>query len=650
MLNYKLPNCLTKSKHRIGLLPKRVRLFLLNNSYNKSLFAKHLCSTPKSYTSSSSFRLHSSKFITHSSTFIVHSFSFIVFLLCLISGSLSAQTYTASPDLGNIQGNLKSKFQKPFLINGGVSLNSIFTENWSDGATNPQPFSWIATGNINLTLFGMAMPFSFNYSNRKVQYSNPSFKFNRFALHPKYKAWTFHAGDLSTTLSPYTLSGYQYTGAGVEYNKGKWQAQALYGRFLKAVKEDSLITPSYKRLGWGTKVIYNDNGHKIGLSVFHAKDNTGSIPPPVLAKNAATTPMEGTAFTVEGSYPVMKNLLVNFEYSTSILTKDLQLYGDTTTNHASFFKRLVGSASSSTAIYHAIKAGFSYSLAQSSAIGINYERVDPGYQTLGAYYFTNDFENITVNLVQNLLKGKVTASLNAGLQKDDLNNAKQSQMQRLLLSGNVAIRPSQKLNIGLSYSNQQAYTFLRTGFEQINQVTPYQNLDTLNYTQLSQNAGLSCNYTLRQDKKQVQLISFNCNYMESANKKGDIIRLGDVTRFFNGNAGHTLTLQDIGFTVATGANFSYNYAAAISGVTWGPTLNLSKLFFKKILRTNCGVAYNTSSNLGKSISIFNLRGGASAVIAKKHNLNLSTIWQNKNGSGVPTTTYLTVTAGYAYSF
>ena len=642
-MNYKLSIYHTKRNHDTCCTRGSATSGFLNQLDNESSFARCLHFTLTTYTYSLSFIVHSSKFIK------VHSLSFIFFFLSLISAPLFAQTYTTSPDLGNIKGNLQSKFQKPFLINGGISLNSVYTENWGPDVTNPQPFSWITTGNINLTLFGMAMPFSFNYSNRKVQYSNPSFKFNRFALHPKYKAWTFHVGDLSTTFSPYTLSGYQYTGVGVEYNKGKWQAQALYGRFMKAQKEDSLITPSYKRLGWGTKVIYNDNGRKIGVSVFHAKDNTGSIPSPVMDKNAAITPMEGTAFALEGSYPVIKNFLVNFEYSTSILTKDLRLSGDTIiTNHASFFKQLVGSPNSSTAIYHALKAGFSYSLAQ-SAIGISYERVDPGYQTLGAYYFTNDFENVTANFSQSLLKGKITANLNAGIQKDDLNNAKQSQMQRLLLSGNVAIRPSQKLNIGLSYSNQQSYTFLRTGFEQINQITPYQNLDTLNYTQLSQNAGLNCNYTLQQDKKQVQMISFNCNYMESANKKGDIIRLGEVTRFFNGNAGHTLTLQDVGFTVATGANFSYNYAAAISGVTWGPTLNLSKLFLKKILRTNFGLAYNTSSSLSKSISIFNLRGGASAVIAKKHNLNMSIVWQNKTGTGISNTTYLTVTAGYAYS-
>jgi len=55
--------------------------------------------------------------------------------------------------------------------------------------------------------------------------------------------------------------------------------------------------------------------------------------------------------------------------------------------------------------------------------------------------------------------------------------------------------------------------------------------------------------------------------------------------------------------------------------------------------------------MNKSISIFNLRGGASAVIAKKHNLNICIIWQNKRSSiGVATSTFFTANAGYAYSF
>lgn len=573
---------------------------------------------------------------------------FIIGLLFLCRPGY-AQTYNASPDLGNVKGAVKDKLKKPVKLNGGFALSSVYTQNAGAGATNPQPFSWIATANLNLQVLGYAMPFSFTYSNRKVQYTNPSFKFNRFALNPKYKAWTAHIGDVSFTLSPYTLSGFQYTGGGLEYNKGKWQSQLLYGRFLKAVREDSTIVPSYRRMGWGTKTVFKDKGRKIGLSVFHAKDDQHSIPSPVKAANAAVRPMEGTAFALEGSYPIIKNLTIDAEYSTSVLTRDVQFSNDSVQAKSSLLKKLVGSANGSTEIYHAIKAGFNYSFSQSS-VGISYERVDPGYQTLGGYFFTNDFENITSSISQNFYKGKMTVAVNAGVQKDDLKNNKQSKMQRLVLAGNVSIRPTQKFSIGLNYSNLQSYTFIRNGFEQINQVTPYQNLDTLNFTQLSQNAGLNLSYNLKQTREQVQTLSFTGSYMETAGKKGEVIRLGDVTRFFNGAVNHTLSLTASALTVSTGFNYSYNYAATISGIVWGPMLNVSKLLFKKQLRTNYGMSWNTSRSLGKQVNIFNIRSGATATLAKKHNLNLGVVFQQKTGSSISAMSYFTATAGYSYSF
>ena len=603
-----------------------------------------------SFTKEAHFPAHTLWSVTYDLKFIVHNLSFVTIALLLgCSQHLRAQTYTANPDLGNLNGNLKQKLAHPVTVNGGIALNTVYVDNTGAGVTNPQPFTWIATGNVNINLLGYALPFSFTYSNQKIQYTSPSFKFNRFSFNPRYKEWTAHIGDVSASFSPYTLSGYQYSGAGIEYNKGKWQAQALYGRFMRAVKEDSAVVPSYKRMGGGSKIVYSDKGKKIAFSIFHAKDDPNSIPPPVLSSNAAVTPMEGTAFAIEGAYPIVRNLVTDVEYSTSALTHNLLLNNDSGKTTASFLKKLSGGANSTTTIYHAINASMNYTLAQ-SMLGITYQRVDPGYQTLGGYFFTNDFENIAANISQNFWKGKMTASINTGLQRDDLNNTKESNMKRMLLMGSLNIRPSQKLNIGLNYSNMQSYTYLRNGFETINQVTPYQNLDTLNYTQLTQNAAMNVNYTLRQSKAQTQSISFMGNYMESANQQNGITPLGSLTRFFNGAANYTIGLPGKGLTVAAGFNYSYNYAAQISGTTLGPTLNVTKLFFKKVLRTNWGIAYNTSRSSGKDINVMNLRWGASASIVKRHNLNASIIWQNKTGNGITPTTYFTAMAGYAYSF
>src|SRR6218665_536471 len=526
-------------------------------------------------------------------------------VVLLLHGTAFAQVYTASPDLNHIKGSVKEKLKKPVKITGGAALNAVYADNTP--ANQGQPFTWIAAGNLNLNIAGYSLPFSFNYTNRKIQRTNPAFKFNRLSLNPKYKEWTAHAGDVSASFSPYTLSGFQYTGAGLEYNKGKWQAQVLYGRFLRAITEEADVTPSYLRMGWGTKAVYGEQGKKIGLSVFHAKDDIHSIPAPALPANSAIRPMEGTAIAIEASYPILKKLVVSAEHSVSVVTRDLQAAGEGQTNtsfyytqstpsistelfHAmremlfvfsgeepSFLKNLVGTRNSSTEVYRALKAGATYSFAQSTT-GLTYERVDPGYHTPGGYFFTNDFENIAANFSQNFWKGKMTASVNAGVQRDDLANTKESNLKRFLFAGNISVRPAEKWNIGVSYSNMKSYTFLRSNFTKVNEITPYQNLDTLNFTQLSQNMSANVSYLLAQTKTQSQNLSFNASYMEGANQKGDVIRYGDLTRFFNGALNYSLTLPDHGITCSAGFLYSYNYAAKISGVTKGPMATVSKLF------------------------------------------------------------------------
>ncbi|MCH5597984.1 hypothetical protein [Niabella ginsengisoli] len=227
------------------------------------------------------------------------------------------------------------------------------------------------------------------------------------------------------------------------------------------------------------------------------------------------------------------------------------------------------------------------------------------------------------------LGGKGSANINAGLQRDDLRNTKQSNMRRLLLNFTANARPSEKFNIGLNYSNLQAYTFLQTGFEAINQVSPYENLDTLNFTQLSQNAGLNINYALEQSKSRSQQLFVVLNFMETANRKADIIRKGEATRFVNGSLNYTLSFPSNGLNISSGINYSYNYATLLSGNTWGPMINISKSLLKNVLRTNYGVGYNTSKNGETKVTVVNARANATANFAKRHNLNFSAVWQQK---------------------
>ncbi len=94
-------------------------------------------------------------------------------------------------------------------------------------------------------------------------------------------------------------------------------------------------------------------------------------------------------------------------------------------------------------------------------MGVGYERVDPGYQTLGAYYINNDLENITVNAAQPLFKGKVQLAMNAGFQRDNLDGNKSGSSTRAIGSVNATYAPTEKAVATINYSNFQTYMRIR---------------------------------------------------------------------------------------------------------------------------------------------------------------------------------------------
>ena len=90
----------------------------------------------------------------------------------------------------------------PLSVNGGISINQI-----GYGAvgidSRRDPYSYFASGNLTLSLYGWSVPFTFSYSNQQSSFSQP---FNQYSLHPTYKGFTGHFGNTSMTFSPYTLA------------------------------------------------------------------------------------------------------------------------------------------------------------------------------------------------------------------------------------------------------------------------------------------------------------------------------------------------------------------------------------------------------------------------------------------------------------
>src|SRR5690606_4580993 len=103
--------------------------------------------------------------------------------------------------------------------------------------------------------------------------------------------------------------------------------------------------------------------------------------------------------------------------------------------------------------FSAIKTSLTYNFSKNVSSGFEYRRIDPGFQSMGSYFFNNDLELITFNQSVSLLESKFRARGSIGMQRDNLDGSKNSTSRRMIgsLSGNYAI--DDNWAVDLSYNN-----------------------------------------------------------------------------------------------------------------------------------------------------------------------------------------------------
>ncbi len=532
--------------------------------------------------------------------------------------------------------------QSPLKVSGGLSVNQLFYDAIGS-QSNRSPYTYYLAGNLNFSLYGWSVPFSYTYSNQQSSFQQP---FNQYSLNPTYKWITAHIGYVSMTFSPYTLNGHQFLGAGVELSSGsKFKFSAMYGRLQKAIEYDTAnrsIQPVYQRIGYGVKGGINLGKAAIELMAFHSKDQLNSLNYRI--DSLELYPEENLAVGITSTISLIEKLNFQIDYGSSFITRDIR--SDTISENILFTKR------TSTEKYNAIRAGLKYSQTFYS-FGVSYERIDPGYRTHGAYYFNNDLENIATNITASLLKKKLTLGANIGLQRDDLDNKKMSNMLRVVNSYNVGFVPINQLNISASYSNFKSHTNVKSQFQSINQITPYENLDTLNFTQISENTTLNVNYTLSQTEKSRQNLSFNGVY-QKASEYQEQLPTNSGAKFYSLNLAHNYTFIKTNTSFSTSLNYSNSKMEILSTYTIGPTVSVRKSFFKNKLKGSFSTSFNNSYSNGELINtVLNFRFSTGYTWQKKHNFNLTAANINRTAKSAGLKRKFneyTVTLGYTYNF
>lgn len=521
-------------------------------------------------------------------------------------------------------------------ITGGLNCNSIFY-NANGMQHRRQPFTYFINGNITANVIGITLPFTFNYSNNQVNYTQP---YNIQSFNPTYKWAKGYAGIISMNFSQYTMANHIFAGGGVELSPKNFKIAAMYGRLKKASEFDfennTDINMSYTRMGFGGLFGYGKNGHEIRIIYFSAKDDSKSLT--YIPLNTSITPMANTAVSLSGKTKLFKVFTLDVEYALSGLTRNITSPNDVSSPPKNQLP-LIFNPNATSQFFSAYKGilGYRYKIV---GINFNYEKVEPEYRTLGAYYFNNDLESFTIAPSLTLLKGKLNLSLNTGLQRNNLKNDKLNTTSRWVGSINVNYAPNQQWSLTGSYSNFSSYT------KQKPQEDPfYKNtLDTLNFYQLSQSSMVSItrNFSNNSVKQNMML---SANYQITGQNQGAINNpavfgtSSDIklpSKVINANLGHNIMFSKTKTAITTAFNVNNSVLANFNIIYLGPNLNLSQAFLKNILKVSLGTSYNQIlTNGSKTNEVFNHRLSANCTPKRsnekigKFNFTLSATYLQK---------------------
>lgn len=541
--------------------------------------------------------------------------------------------------------------KKGIKVNGSLNVNTV--SYYAHGIEQRRdPYNWFVTGTLNINLFGYDAPLSFSYSNANKSFSQP---FNQFSFQPQYKWVKTYVGYNSMTFSNYTLAGHVFLGGGVELNPGKWKIAAMYGRLKRAVPftETDTVNAVFKRMGYGLKVGYEDNGSSISANIFTAKDDVNSIP--YTLYNSTLTPKQNVAMSINGRKTFLKRFFIEGEYAVSALNNDVRANDNSeadTVVHKPTNNIIKGllPANATSRYYDALNASVGYQ-GNWYTLQFRYERIAPEYQTLGAYYFNNDMRNITMVPSVRLFKNRLNLNANVGFQENNLDKTRTSTTKRTVGAFNATYIPNEKWNFAANYSNFSSYTNVRP------QVDPFfrNTLDTLNFYQVSRTTTGTVMRNLG-GQENPQSIMLTGSYQ----KASDVAQYeggSQQSDFLTMNIAYSYSLVPSNLTLALAGNVYTNNAAGVKSTYWGPTVSATKSFMDKTLRGSLASSYNeTSDDNIQASPVLNTRLSFSFTPQVRegsnisHSFSLGTNVLNRLQSTDQQAAYTEVTGTFNYTF
>lgn len=473
-------------------------------------------------------------------------------------------------------------------LQAGLRWNSIQGIN-----ARVAPFQANLNAGLLVDVLGIKGPFSAAFSNRNSTYQLPAYAFYGFS--PSYKWIKLHFGDRSLNFSPYTLSGHNFKGFGLELTPGKFYVGLMRGRLRRERLIDAgaiqNLDPIYRRVGTSLKLGYENGGDQLGVVLFHAQDDENSLDLPdsnrVLAQENLVL-----EFQAKKQLGQLFQLEMAIAHSALSRDKEAPLIQDA---GSGFNGTIFGlfDPRSSTSYNQAYNLGLVFS-PEFAQFNFKYERLGAGFRSLGVLAFLNDTEQLSLGTSTSLFKNKVNLSANVGLQRNGISQRTLTGGRRLIGSLNLGIAVSERVSTNFSVSNFN-YTL-----RQRVATVPFVVVDSIVIVQSNFSAQAAT--TILLDETGQSALSLTGAYQSATAINGDEVEETAPNRFYTLMAAYSLSSQNTGWNATLSSMLNFTEFAGIGTRIFSPALSLQKALLDNQLKIDLGLSYSAVSSDSQSAS------------------------------------------------
>lgn len=506
--------------------------------------------------------------------FIRHSLILTIFFCAASTGSLWAQSsFWDDTDLDE------------FSTGGSIGLQaSAYT---ADGIENRRAPGVIeATSDLNFRLFGLQSGFNMNYSTDDSGFRQ---NMNRLSFNSSWRWLTVRAGDVAPRFSEYGLNGANIRGAYLRMSPGDFLLELTGGRSRRAIQpgvETGFRDPSFEQWAVAGKIGYGStNRSYFHFSTFYAIDDRTSLE----QQNLDISPRENLTLTPDFQVSLFDGRFTfGSEVTASVYTRDLNRSPIPLdeTDIPGFIGSIYSPRVSSRVNYAGdLHASLSVDFFD---LGLGYERVQPGFESLGMSRVRDDQERFRISPSMRFLQNRLTISTDVSHGRDNLLGTRLQTQSNTNASANVQMVFSERFSLNTNYNLVLNNMSSESGDEEAG---------TAGQSQISHNIMLQPTFTLMRNDY-THNISVTGGYLTMDNRFDDEMQANGAdfgSTSITSALSYSVTLPT-GLTINSSANYLINRSEQVDidnlGLNAGASYSLMNR--RLTLSANSGFSLNTN--------------------------------------------------------